>query len=56
MKIQNFRWQDGWPSRAVAVATIERTFGRPVEAIFSSFEETPLAAATPAKVSPRRRR
>ena len=21
MKIQNFRWQDGWPSRAVAVAT-----------------------------------
>jgi len=21
MKIQNFRWQDGWPARAVAVAT-----------------------------------
>jgi ubiquinone biosynthesis protein len=35
---------------AIAVATIERSFGRPLEDIFSSFDETPLAAASIAQV------
>src|SRR5579862_7868767 len=34
----------------IAVAIIERTFGRPLADIFSSFEETPLAAASIAQV------
>jgi ubiquinone biosynthesis protein len=34
----------------IAVATLERTFGRPLADIFSSFEETPLAAASIAQV------
>ena len=34
----------------IAVATIERTFGRPLEEIFSSFETAPLAAASIAQV------
>jgi ubiquinone biosynthesis protein len=34
----------------IAVATLERTFRRPLADIFSSFEETPLAAASIAQV------
>jgi ubiquinone biosynthesis protein len=34
----------------VAVGIIERTFGRPLAEVFSSFEETPLAAASIAQV------
>ncbi len=34
----------------IAVATIERAFGRPLAEIFSSFEEAPLAAASIAQV------
>jgi ubiquinone biosynthesis protein len=35
---------------AVAVATIERTYGRPLADIFTDFEQTPLAAASIAQV------
>jgi ubiquinone biosynthesis protein len=35
---------------SVAIAMIEKTFGQPVEAIFGSFEPTPLAAASIAQV------
>jgi ubiquinone biosynthesis protein len=35
---------------AIAVATIEQSLGRPLGEIFSSFEETPLAAASIAQV------
>ena len=35
---------------AVAVATIERTLGQPLAELFSSFEQTPLAAASIAQV------
>jgi ubiquinone biosynthesis protein len=35
---------------AIAVGIIERTFGRPLADIFSSFEEVPLAAASIAQV------
>ena len=35
---------------AVAVATIERTFGRPLADIFTDFDRTPLAAASIAQV------
>ena len=34
----------------IAVATLERTFGRPLAELFSSFEKTPLAAASIAQV------
>ncbi len=35
---------------AIAIASIERAFGRPLEDIFGSFEPTPLAAASIAQV------
>jgi ubiquinone biosynthesis protein len=37
-------------STAVAVATVERAFGRPLAEIFQSFDEVPLAAASIAQV------
>ena len=35
---------------AVAVAIIERAFGRPLDSIFASFEQTPVASASIAQV------
>ncbi|MEZ5703979.1 MAG: ubiquinone biosynthesis regulatory protein kinase UbiB [Burkholderiaceae bacterium] len=37
-------------SSAVAVATIERAFGRPLDAVFSHFEQVPVASASIAQV------
>jgi ubiquinone biosynthesis protein len=46
------RLQDRVPPfpAAVAVATIERAFGRPVDTIFASFEREPVASASIAQV------
>jgi ubiquinone biosynthesis protein len=46
------RLQDRVPpfETAVAVATIERAFGRPLTEVFATFEQTPLAAASIAQV------
>ena len=46
------RLQDRVPPfpSAVAVATIERAFGKPLDAIFSHFEQTPVASASIAQV------
>ncbi len=46
------RLQDRVPpfSSEVSVATVERAFGRPLDAIFASFERTPVASASIAQV------
>jgi ubiquinone biosynthesis protein len=46
------RLQDRVPpfDPAVAIATIERAFGRPVDTIFASFEREPIASASIAQV------
>ncbi len=46
------RLQDRVPpfSSAVAVATIERAFGKPLDAVFSQFEQVPVASASIAQV------
>lgn len=46
------RLQDRVPpfDPAIAVATIERAFGRPLQAIFESFERVPVASASIAQV------
>ncbi len=46
------RLQDSVPPRSVAsiTATIEEAFGRPVSALFETFDERPLAAASLAQV------
>ena len=46
------RLQDRVPPfpSAVAVATIERAFGRPVDAVFEAFERVPVASASIAQV------
>ena len=35
---------------AIAVATIERAFGKPLDAVFSHFEQVPVASASIAQV------
>jgi ubiquinone biosynthesis protein len=46
------RLQDRVPPfpSAVAVATIERAFGKPLDAVFSHFEQVPVASASIAQV------
>ena len=46
------RLQDSVPPRPVAEvrATVEREFGKPLEQLFATFDETPLAAASLAQV------
>ncbi|WP_310566873.1 ubiquinone biosynthesis regulatory protein kinase UbiB [Hydrogenophaga sp.] len=46
------RLQDRVPpfDSAIAVATIERAFGKPLDAVFSQFEQTPVASASIAQV------
>ena len=46
------RLQDQVPpfEAAIAVATIERAFGRPVDSVFASFERVPVASASIAQV------